>query len=346
LNVELLLEVDQLGVSYRTGRGVLHAVDRVSLAVHAGETVALVGESGCGKSSLGKAVMQLIKPAAGAIRLEGANLTTMSARQLRPYRRKLQMVFQDSSSALDPRYRVARLVGEPLEVFDGLRGAGLRERVQQLLAQVGLAEEHCERLPHELSGGQRQRVAIARALAAQPRLIVCDEPVSALDVSLQAQILNLLSDLRRQRGLAYLFISHDLSVVQHLADRILVMYLGQIVENAPRASFWRRPLHPYTQALIAAVPLADPTRARNASLALVAGEMPSSHHPPRGCRFHTRCPQVMAACRHTAPALREVGPGHFLACHLDVATPVAPTWTESGRRVIPIQEYIDAPTHA
>jgi peptide/nickel transport system ATP-binding protein len=316
MNATPVLDVEGLSVRYCTGRGMLHAVDDVSLRIQERETLGLVGESGCGKSSLAKAVLRLIDPAAGAIRIDGIDMTALSGRALRPYRRRVQMVFQDPSASLDPRYRVRRLVSEPLSVqYHGNRAAR-RERIDTLMRQVGLGADLVERLPHELSGGQRQRVAIARALAPEPRLVVCDEPVSALDVSLQAQVLNLLCDMQAECGVAYLFISHDLSVVQHIADRVVVMYLGKVVEVARRGDLWRRPAHPYTQALIEAVPALPPLHRRIADKSILPGELPSPYSPPAGCRFHTRCPHVMPRCRIELPALRTIAPHHSAACHL------------------------------
>lgn len=311
-----LLEVKALDVRYHTRSGVLHAVDRVDLSVRAGETMGLVGESGCGKSSLGKAIMRLVDPHSGSIRLDGIDITRLSGRHLRPHRRRFQMVFQDPAASLNPRQRVSDLLEEPLALYRIGNRTERRARVRELMDQVGLPVNVGGRLPHEFSGGQRQRIAIARALALEPSLIVCDEPVSALDVSLQAQILNLLSDLQRSHGVAYLFISHDLSVVQHLADRIAVMYLGQIIEIASRAELWRRPAHPYTQALIAAVPLMDPGRRRNDRGRLLPGDLPNPHQPPAGCRFHTRCSFAMPSCREHAPTLTQITPDHAVACHL------------------------------
>ncbi|GAA5235184.1 dipeptide ABC transporter ATP-binding protein [Verticiella sediminum] len=309
-----LLDVDGLHVRYRTRRGLLHAVDGVSLSLQAGQTLGLVGESGCGKSSLGKAVMRLIEPAAGTIRLDGVDITHLGPAGLRPHRRRFQMVFQDPGGSLDPRQRIGRSLRTPLDLHRLGTPAQRAERVRELMLQVGLRPELADRQPHEFSGGQRQRIAIARALALNPALIVCDEPVSALDVSLQAQILNLLSDLQQRYGMAYLFISHDLGVVQHLADRVAVMYLGRIVELAPRERIWRSPAHPYTQALIDAIPVMDPRHERNAGA--IHGDLPNPFQPPAGCSFHTRCPHALPVCREQAPALREIGPGHHAACHL------------------------------
>jgi peptide/nickel transport system ATP-binding protein len=311
-----LLDVSDLQVRYETRHGTLQAVDHVSFTLRAGETLGLVGESGCGKSSLGKAVMRLVEPAGGRIVLDGTDITHLSPAELRPLRRRFQMVFQDPGGSLDPRLHVGDALADPLKLFHDGSAADRRERVQALLQQVGLPADAAHRLPHEFSGGQRQRIAIARAIALAPDLIVCDEPVSALDVSLQAQILNLLSDLQQARGMAYLFISHDLAVVQHLADRVAVMYLGEIVEVAPRSELWRRPAHPYTQALIDAVPKMDPRHSRIADRKPLHGDLPDPFQPPAGCRFHTRCPHAFDRCRAEKPALRTVAPGHVAACHL------------------------------
>ena len=311
-----MLDIAGLSVRYRTPRGVLQAVDRVSLHVGERETLGLVGESGCGKSSLARAVLRLIQPQAGTIRIDGVDTTALSGRALKPYRRRVQMVFQDPAGSLDPRFRVRRLLAEPLAATPGNTSATRHEQVAALMRQVGLGPELADRLPHELSGGQRQRIAIARALAPGPRVVVCDEPVSALDVSLQAQVLNLLGDLQAEFGMAYLFVSHDLSVVQHVADRVAVMYLGQVVEVAQCRELWRQPAHPYTQALIAAVPALPPLHRRMVDKTVLPGELPNPYAPPAGCRFHTRCPHVMPRCRTEAPELRVIAPNHIAACHL------------------------------
>lgn len=311
-----LLEVRNLSVRYATARGELNAVSAVDLDLDIGQTLGLVGESGCGKSSLGKALVRLVAPSQGEILVRGVDLAGLSGRKLKESRHDVQMVFQDPSSALDPRLSIFDSIDEPLRVRGELSKQQRQQRVAELMRQVGLHEDLASRLPHQLSGGQRQRVVIARALAPRPAMIVCDEPVSALDVSLQAQILNLLCDLQEQLGVAYLFISHDLSVVQYLADRIAVMYLGQIVEIGDRNLFWQRPAHPYTQALIAAVPIMDPSISRAADKQVIGGDVPSPYTPPSGCRFHTRCPQVQPRCRIEPPRLQTLQPGHQVACHL------------------------------
>lgn len=311
-----LLEVRNLSVRYATTRGELNAVSAVDLDLDIGQTLGLVGESGCGKSSLGKALVRLVAPSQGEIRVRGVDLAGLSGRKLKESRHDVQMVFQDPSSALDPRLSIFDSIDEPLRARGELSKQQRQQRVAELMRQVGLHEDLASRLPHQLSGGQRQRVVIARALAPRPAMIVCDEPVSALDVSLQAQILNLLCDLQEQLGVAYLFISHDLSVVQYLADRIAVMYLGQIVEIGDRNLFWQRPAHPYTQALIAAVPIMDPSISRAADKQVIGGDVPSPYTPPSGCRFHTRCPQVQPRCRIEPPRLQTLQPGHQVACHL------------------------------
>jgi len=301
---------------YRTPRGMVHAVDGVSLDIGAGEVLGLVGESGCGKSSLARLATRIALPDSGNIEFDGADITALGRRALRPHRTKMQMIFQDPLASLNPRTTIARIIEEPLIVHGRGATAERRARVAWLMAKVGLQLEAGNRLPHELSGGQRQRVGIARALALSPKLIVCDEPVSALDVSIRAQVLNLLDSLRAEFGIGYLFISHDLSVVEHIADRIAVMYLGKIVELADRRTLWRRPLHPYTQALIAAVPEPAAGRKRN-RLPMRDVDPPSPLAPPPGCRFHTRCPQAQAICRTTEPPLKPIaGSARSVACHL------------------------------
>jgi oligopeptide/dipeptide ABC transporter ATP-binding protein len=315
-----LLEVRDLRKSFPVGgggfgrRARLVAVDGVDLDVKSGETVGLVGESGCGKSTLARLALRLIEPDSGAIRFEERDLRALGRRELRGMRRRMQIVFQDPFASLNPRMTAGETIGEGLHVHGLARGEARERRIAELLEIVGLAPEHAARYPHEFSGGQRQRIGIARALALEPRLIVADEPVSSLDVSIQAQILNLLLDLQKRFGLAYLFISHDLRVVRHLARRVAVMYLGRIVEYGPAERVFARPQHPYTEALLSAVPVPDP--ARRGRRIVLTGDVPSPIAPPPGCPFHPRCPKAVARCATERPALREVMPGHVAACHL------------------------------
>jgi oligopeptide/dipeptide ABC transporter ATP-binding protein len=317
-----LLEVRQLKVHFPVRHGLfsrarefVRAVDGVSLSLAPGETVGLVGESGCGKTTLGRAVMRLTQPTAGEIIFDGEDITRMDGVVLRVRRKKFQMIFQDPYGSLNPRMTVADIIGEALDIHRlAPDTAARRARIEALLKDVGLDTSHAERYPHEFSGGQRQRIGIARALAVQPRLIVCDEPVSALDVSVQAQIINLLQDLQREHGIAYLFVAHDLAVVEHISHRVLVMYLGRIVESGAAKTVCREPKHPYTQALLSAVPQVDPDTKRQRII--LSGDVPSPIHPPGGCPFHPRCPVAEARCKTEVPALREIAPGHNAACHL------------------------------
>jgi oligopeptide/dipeptide ABC transporter ATP-binding protein len=308
-----LVSLAGLEVHFPTRHGTVRAVDDVDLDVRPAETVGLVGESGCGKTTLGKAILRLVNPTAGSIRLNGTEISTMTRSELRPLRRQVQMIFQDPYASLNPRHSVGRILEEPLIVHRIGTPAQRKEKVAWLMSKVGLRPDAARRHPHEFSGGQRQRIGIARALALEPKLIVCDEPVSALDVSVRAQVINLLADLRKELGLAYLFISHDLSVVEHVSDRIAVMYLGRIVELADRATLWTKPLHPYTQALISAVPVPDPKSGTRR--VILEGDLPSPLNPPSGCRFRTRCPIATELCAREDPALRTMAPGHQVACH-------------------------------
>ncbi|HXJ59145.1 MAG TPA: dipeptide ABC transporter ATP-binding protein [Verrucomicrobiae bacterium] len=317
-----LLEIQNLKVHFPVPRGLfgrarefVRAVDGVSLTIAPGETVGLVGESGCGKTTLGRAVIKLIEPTAGRIIFEGEDIARLKGAELRARRRRFQMIFQDPYGSLDPRLTVGDIIGEALDIHRLTPQPGARrQRIEALLKDVGLDWSQAERYPHEFSGGQRQRIGIARALAVEPRLIVCDEPVSALDVSVQAQIINLLQDLQHEHGIAYLFVAHDLAVVEHISRRILVMYLGRIVEAGPAKTVCRSPQHPYTQALLSAVPVVDPDSKRKRIL--LKGDVPSPIHPPAGCPFHPRCPVAEPRCQTETPPLRETQPGRWTACHL------------------------------
>ena len=295
--------------------GAVKALDGVSFDILEGETLGLVGESGCGKSTCGRAILRLYDITEGSIKLEGKEIGQSSQSELRPHRPAMQMVFQDPQASLNPRMTVARLVGEPLDEHTKLTKSEKLARVNELMDAVGLNRKFTDRYPHEFSGGQRQRIGIARALALHPKFIVCDEPIAALDVSIQAQVVNLLEDLQQRFGLTYLFISHDLSMVRHIADRVAVMYLGKVVELAPRDALYSDPLHPYTKALLSAVPEPDPDQNKGERI-ILEGDVPSPSNPPRGCNFCTRCPSVMDVCREADPTWREVKPGRFVACHL------------------------------
>lgn len=294
----------------------LRAVDGISLELARGETIGLVGESGCGKSTLGRAVLQLIRPDSGQVEFDGTDLCALGEAQLAPYRRRMQMVFQDPFSSLNPRQTVGQTVAEPLIVHQLVRPGALTDQVAEIFDMVGLSPNTMNRYPHEFSGGQRQRVGIARALAVRPEFLVCDEPVSSLDVSIQAQIVNLFEDLREKLGLTYLFISHDLAVVRHLSDRIAVMYLGQIVEVASKEALYREPLHPYTQLLLEAIPTTDRALEKQRLPQILRGEIPSPLDPPSGCAFHPRCPQAMPICSARAPSPVRLNDGRTIACHL------------------------------
>jgi len=321
-----LLKVEDLKVHFpiRAGlfgapTGYVRAVDGISFTINHGETFALVGESGCGKTSAGSAILRMIEPTGGRVFFDGMDMTEARRKALFDIRRHMQIIFQDPASSLNPKISIGKSISEPLFVHEGLRGKKLKERVGTLLETVGLPRQQASRFPHQFSGGQRQRIVIARALALRPKLVVCDEPVSALDVSVQSQVLNLLNSLQRELGLAYLFISHDLSVVRHISDRVAVMYLGRIVELATSLELFDNPAHPYTQTLIMAIPLPDPVAQRQRKKIIVEGEIPSPANPPKGCAFHTRCPLAQNICRAQRPALVERKPGHWVACHFKKA---------------------------
>ncbi len=312
-----LLSVRSLVVDYQTSSGTVHAVNDVSLEIAPGETVGLVGESGCGKSTLGKAIMHLIPATDGRIVLDGQDITDLSYSAMRSIRAKMQMIFQDPHNSLNPRRTVGNLIAQPLQVA-GYSKKDIAARVSELMAQVGLPPDAGSRYPHEFSGGQRQRIGIARALALKPKLVICDEPVSALDVSIRAQVINLLQDLSEKLGVSYLFISHDLTMVQHIADKLIVMYLGRIVETGSAETIWKHPAHPYTQALLAAAPVADPHVMRSRERFVLQGDLPSPTNLPEGCAFSTRCPFTTDRCKKEMPVLRTLGDNRRTACHYDL----------------------------
>ena len=323
-NPEVLVEVKDLKMYFPITQGIviqkhvgdIKAVDGITFNIHRGETLGLVGESGCGKSTTGRAILQLYTPTAGEVHFEGQDIVKMKGESLRKMRRRMQMIFQDPYASLNPRMTVGNIIAEPLEVHNILKRSERRDRVKELLEVVGLNPYFINRYPHEFSGGQRQRIGVARALALNPDFIVADEPISALDVSIQAQVINLLEDLQEQFGLTYLFIAHDLSVVRHISDRIAVMYLGKLVELADRFTLYDNPLHPYTQALLSAVPIPDPVIEEKRQRIILEGDVPSPANPPNGCNFCTRCPKVFEPCYEQEPEFKEVEPGHWVACHL------------------------------
>ncbi len=309
------------GVLFQRTVGTVKAVDHITFDVRAGETMGVVGESGCGKSTMGRLVLRLIEPTSGKVAFDGHDVRSLNRERLRVLRRDMQIIFQDPYASLNPRLSVGEMLAEPLRLHGGLSGAALKTRIGELLTTVGLSSWHALRYPHEFSGGQRQRLGISRALATRPKLIVCDEPVSALDVSIQAQVINLLKSLQQRFGIAYIFIAHDLAVVRHISDRVAVMYLGRIVEMADKKSLFGRPLHPYTRALLAAAPVADPTAPRKS--APIEGDIPSPLRPPSGCTFHTRCPFAQERCKREVPELRTLAAGHTVACHFAETLPSA-----------------------
>jgi len=304
------------GILIQRQVGAVHAVDGVSFEVKQGETMGLVGESGCGKTTTGRTILQLYRATSGNVFFDGVNLTTLKGENLRKMRRKMQMIFQDPYASLNPRMTVGEIISEPMLIHGLANNKEAYRRVEELLTLVGLSPAYANRYPHEFSGGQRQRIGVARALSLNPSLIVCDEPISALDVSIQAQVVNLLEDLQQQFNLTYLFIAHDLSMVRHISNRVAVMYLGIIVELAEREELYHRPLHPYTQALLSAVPIPDPVAEEKRRRIILQGDVPSPVNPPSGCRFRTRCPLAAEICAAQIPAFREVSPGHFVACHM------------------------------
>ena len=335
-NNDVLVKVENLkkyfpisrGIVFSRQVGTVKAVDDVSFQIKRGETLGLVGESGCGKSTTGRAVLQLHKPTSGRVLFEGTDLTQLGEDDLRKLRPKVQMIFQDSVASLNPRHSVGKIIGEPLKIHNVGNDRAIYDRVVELMELVGLNPKWRKRFPHEFSGGQRQRINIARALALNPNFIVCDEPISALDVSIQAQVVNLLKDLQDQLGLTYLFIAHDLSMVQHISNRVAVMYLGKVMELTTKKILFAEPLHPYTQSLISAVPLPHPKLERKRKRILLEGEVPSPSNAPQGCVFHTRCPLAVDQCAQEVPAYREVKPNHFVACHLA---------DDRGGSLIPVQ---------
>jgi oligopeptide/dipeptide ABC transporter ATP-binding protein len=327
-HVQLLFPVRSGDLIGRTV-GHVHAVDDVSLSLAEGQTLGIVGESGCGKSTLARCLVRLLEPTGGALRFRGADVTHLGRKPLRPLRREIQFVFQDPVASLNPRKRVGQIVGTPMRLH-GMNRGDISSRVRELLQKVGLNPEHVNRFPHEFSGGQRQRIGVARALATNPRLIVLDEPVSALDVSIQAQVINLLDDLQDEFGLSYVFIAHDLSVVRHFSNQIAVMYLGKFMEVSPAAELYSKPIHPYTEALLSAIPIPDPRENRDRQRRVVTGEPPNPILPPSGCRFHTRCPRATDICREAEPPLAEYAGGHLAACHHPLS--VSPTEIAAAKR--------------
>lgn len=313
---KVLLEVKNLKKYFHVSGGILKAVDDVSFTIKKGETLGLVGESGCGKSTTGRTIIGLYEPTAGEIIFDGERVTHLNYEGRKKFARRAQIIFQDPYASLNPRMTVGDIIGEGIDIHELYTGKERMERIYQLLEMVGLNREHANRFPHEFSGGQRQRIGIARAMAIEPDFIIADEPISALDVSIQAQIVNLLMNLQQEKGLTYLFIAHDLSMVRHISDNVAVMYLGMIVEMTSSAELYSNPLHPYTQALLSAVPIPDPNVERKRERIILEGDVPSPINPPTGCRFRTRCKYAMDICKEQTPPLKEVGSGHFVACHL------------------------------
>ncbi|MFD2371842.1 ABC transporter ATP-binding protein [Brevibacillus sp. GCM10020057] len=313
---DTLIEVRNLKKFFTIGDNTLKAVNDISFDIKRGETLGVVGESGCGKSTAGRTLLRLYDATGGDVLFEGKSIMSLNKQEMKAMRRNMQMIFQDPYASLNPRMTVGDIIGEALDIHNLASGQKRKERIQELLSLVSLNPEHMNRFPHEFSGGQRQRIGIARALAVEPKFIVCDEPISALDVSVQAQVVNLLEQLQEKMGLTYMFIAHDLSMVKYISDRVAVMYLGKMVELADSDSLYEKPLHPYTQALLSAIPIPDPEVERNRERIVLQGDVPSPMNPPSGCHFRTRCPKAMPECAAAAPEWKEIEPGHFAACHL------------------------------
>ena len=353
LRPDALLQVNNLrkhfpitqGIVFQRQVGAVKAVDGITFDVANGETLGLVGESGCGKSTAGRTIAKLLEPTSGSIMFDGADITGYSRSEMRPLRSELQMIFQDPFSSLNPRHTVGTIVGAPYRVQGVLSDKDIKTRVQGLLERVGLNPEHYNRYPHEFSGGQRQRIGVARAIALQPKLIICDEPVSALDVSIQAQVVNLLEDLQSEFGIAYIFVAHDLSVVRHISDRVAVMYLGQIMELADRDTLYSQPRHPYTHSLLSAVPLPDPDSGARRERILLTGDLPSPINPPSGCVFHTRCWKAQEQCKVEVPLIREIAVGHQIACHFPEDRPVFGQGGPTIHGAAPTEQDLNAEEH-
>ncbi len=313
---DVLVNINELAKSFRVGKRQLHAIHSLNLQIYRGETLGLVGESGCGKSTVGRTLLRLYEPTSGNVEFDGIDLQSLTMRQMKRMRRRMQIVFQDPYASLNPRMTVQDIVGEPLDIHRLARGKERRKRIEELLRCVGLNPNHMSRFPHEFSGGQRQRIGIARALAVEPEFIICDEPISALDVSIQAQVVNLLKKLQSEMNLTFLFIAHDLSMIKYISDRVAVMYLGQLMELTASEQLYRDPLHPYTQALLSAIPIPDPEIEKKRSRIVLQGEVPNPLNPPAGCPFSSRCPLATNRCKTEIPEWREVKKDHFVACHL------------------------------
>lgn len=311
-----LIEIKNLKKYFKVSGGLLKAVDDVSFGIFQGETFGLVGESGCGKTTIGRTIIRLYNPTDGQILFGGEDIAKMSEHKLKPYRRRMQIIFQDPYASLNPRMTVSDIIAEPLDIHKICKGEVRQKKIYDLLESVGLTREHANRYPHEFSGGQRQRIGIARALALEPELIICDEPISALDVSIQAQVVNLLEDLQREKGLTYLFIAHDLSMVQHISNRVGVMYLGHLMEVSNSAELYKNPLHPYTKALLSAIPIPDPDESAKRKRIILEGNVPTPINPPKGCPFYTRCAYALPKCKDEMPQMLNVGEDHFAACHI------------------------------